>query len=84
MKRVSALVNALLPDPTTGIGNPVALRTTHPSCWSRRIIGDHRLVYLVEHDKVVILQARYHHCKWPVALSASAARGSSGSRLHGR
>lgn len=28
--------------------------------WSRRIGEEHRLVYLVDGDDVVILQARYH------------------------
>jgi toxin YoeB len=31
--------------------------------WSRRIDGEHRLVYLVEGDEVVVLQARYHYEK---------------------
>ena len=29
--------------------------------WSRRIDEEHRLVYLIEDDDIVILQARYHH-----------------------
>jgi toxin YoeB len=29
--------------------------------WSRRIDGEHRLVYLVEGDQVVVLQARRHY-----------------------
>jgi toxin YoeB len=31
--------------------------------WSRRIDGEHRLVYLVEGDQVVVLQARHHYEK---------------------
>jgi toxin YoeB len=29
--------------------------------WSRRIDEEHRLVYLVDTDDVVILQSRYHY-----------------------
>jgi toxin YoeB len=30
-------------------------------CWSRRITEEHRLVYLVEDDDLVVLQARFHY-----------------------
>jgi len=29
--------------------------------WSRRIDEEHRIVYLVDGDDVVVLQARYHY-----------------------
>ena len=29
--------------------------------WSRRIADEHRLVYLVDGDDLVILQARFHY-----------------------
>jgi hypothetical protein len=29
--------------------------------WSRRIDSEHRLVYLVDEDDLVILQARFHY-----------------------
>jgi toxin YoeB len=31
--------------------------------WSRRIDSEHRLVYLVDGDDLVILQARFHNGK---------------------
>jgi len=39
-----------------GIGSGVLTGT-----WSRRISEEHRLVYLVDGDDIVILQARYHY-----------------------
>jgi toxin YoeB len=30
-------------------------------CWSRRIDNEHRLVYLIEADDVVVIQARYRY-----------------------
>jgi toxin YoeB len=48
-------------DPFEGIGKPEPLRHVLAGCWSRRIDGEHRLVYLVDGDDVVVLQARYHY-----------------------
>ena len=31
-----------------------------PNVWSRRLTQEHRVVYLVAHDRVDFLQARYH------------------------
>jgi toxin YoeB len=48
-------------DPFTGLGKPEALRHLGPNMWSRRLTQEHRLVYLVGHDRVDFLQARYHY-----------------------
>ena len=40
-----------------GIGKPEPLRRL-AGAWSRRITEEHRLVYLVDSDDLVILQAR--------------------------
>jgi len=42
-------------------GKPEPLRHAFAGCWSRRISEEHRHVYLVDGDDVVILQARYHY-----------------------
>lgn len=61
LKRVNALIDACLRDPFGGIGKPEQLRYGTPGAWSRRITEEHRLVYLVDGDDLVILQARYHY-----------------------
>ena len=61
LKRINRLLEATLRDPFTGIGKPEQLRHVLQSCWSRRIDEEHRLVYLVEGDDIVVLQARYHY-----------------------
>ena len=61
LKRVNALIDACLRDPFGGIGKPEQLRYGAPGAWSRRITEEHRLVYLVDGDDLVILQARYHY-----------------------
>lgn len=61
LKRTNRLINDVLRDPFTGIGKPEQLRHVLSGAWSRRITEEHRLVYLVDGDDVVILQARYHY-----------------------
>jgi toxin YoeB len=61
LKRVNRLIEAALRDPTSGIGKPEPLRHLLSGAWSRRISDEHRLVYLVDGDDLVILQARYHY-----------------------
>jgi len=61
LKRISKLSDAMVRDPFGGIGKPEQLRHCTPGAWSRRITEEHRLVYLVEGDQVVIFQALYHY-----------------------
>jgi toxin YoeB len=48
-------------DPFTGIGKPEPLKYIAVSTWSRRIDLEHRLVYQVDDNRIVFLQARYHY-----------------------
>ena len=59
--RINTLIDACLRDPFNGIGKPEQLKYGAQGSWSRRITDEHRLVYLVEEDEVIILQARYHY-----------------------
>lgn len=59
--RALDLVEAILRDPFTGIGKPESLKYLAAGTWSRRLTQEHRLVYLVRHDRVDFLQARYHY-----------------------
>ena len=61
LKRVNRLVDDALRDPVAGIGKPEPLRHVLAGCWSRRIDEEHRLVYLVDGEDLVVLQARYHY-----------------------
>ena len=60
-KRINRLLEDTLRDPFAGIGKPEPLRHVLQGSWSRRIDGEHRLVYMVEDDDIVVLQARYHY-----------------------
>ncbi len=61
LKRVNRLLEAIARDPFDGIGKPEQLRHALAGAWSRRIDQEHRLVYLVDGDDIVILQARHHY-----------------------
>jgi len=61
LKRINRLIEDISRDPFVGIGKPEALRHALAGAWSRRIDEEHRLVYLVDADDIVILQARYHY-----------------------
>ncbi len=61
LKRINRLIDDALRDPTDGIGKPEPLRHMFTGAWSRRITDEHRLVYLVEDEDLVILQARFHY-----------------------
>jgi len=61
LKRINTLVDACLRDPFDGIGKPEQLKYGAQGAWSRRITDEHRLVYLVDGDDQVILQARYRY-----------------------
>ena len=61
LKRINTLIDACLRDPFEGIGKPEQLKYGAQGAWSRRITGEHRLVYLVDGDDLIILQARYHY-----------------------
>lgn len=59
--RINALIREIQRDPVAGIGKPEALRHALSGYWSRRITDEHRIVYKVEGDAVMIAQLRYHY-----------------------
>lgn len=61
IRRINRLLDDVLRDPFDGIGKPEQLRHVLAGAWSRRIDEEHRLVYLVDAEDVIVLQARYHY-----------------------
>ena len=60
-RRLNRLLDDVMRDPTSGLGKPEPLRHILAGCWSRRIDSEHRLVYLVDGEDIVVLQARFHY-----------------------
>lgn len=63
LKRINMLVKDVLRSPVEGLGNPEPLKHSLSGLWSRRITQEHRLVYEVREDTVIIHQCRYHYRK---------------------
>lgn len=61
LRRINRLIDDALRDPTAGIGKPESLKHVLAGAWSRRITEEHRLVYLVDEEDLVVLQARFHY-----------------------
>lgn len=61
LKRINALIRDVQRSPFEGIGKPEPLKHSFAGFWSRRIDGEHRLVYAIEGDTVMIAQCRYRY-----------------------
>ena len=61
LTRINRLITEAARDPGVGTGKPERLSGDLTGFWSRRIDQEHRLVYTVQDDDLVIVQARYHY-----------------------
>lgn len=59
--KIMELVEAIKRDPFEGIGKPEPLKHNRKGYWSRRITQEHRLVYLVTDDNVIIASCMGHY-----------------------
>jgi toxin YoeB len=63
LKRLNRLIEECGRTPYFGTGKPEALRGNWSGWWSRRITDEHRLVYRVDGDDLIIAQCRWHYTK---------------------
>jgi toxin YoeB len=61
LKRINILIKDITREPFSGLGDPEPLRHNWSGYWSRRIDREHRLVYKVTNDAIVVVQCRYHY-----------------------
>jgi toxin YoeB len=61
LKRINKLLEETLREPAGGIGKPEQLKTKFVDLWSRRITLEHRLVYAILEDTIVVVQLRHHY-----------------------
>jgi toxin YoeB len=61
LRKINRLIEDTSRNPFTGIGKPEPLKHELSGTWSRRIDGEHRLVYQLKDDLLIILQCRYHY-----------------------
>ncbi len=62
-KRINQLIKDIDRNGNEGLGKPEPLTHELQGYWSRRIDEEHRLVYAIEDDTVLIVQCRYHYSK---------------------
>jgi toxin YoeB len=61
LKRINRMIEEAARDPAAGMGKPERLLHNLSGYWSRRITDEHRLVYQLRDDELIIVQARYHY-----------------------
>jgi toxin YoeB len=61
VNKFTLLLEELIIHPFSGTGKPEPLKHSLSGCWSRRINKEHRLVYQVSDDIVLILSAKGHY-----------------------
>ena len=61
LRRINTLIRDIQRDPFGGIGKPEPLKFNFSGYWSSRIDNEHRIVYKVVDDTIVIAQLRSHY-----------------------
>ena len=61
LKRINQLLKDIARHPFDGIGKPEPLKHKYQGFWSRRIDSEHRLIYKVKDDEILIAKCRFHY-----------------------
>ena len=63
IKRINTLIKDIQRNPNdkNGLGKPEKLKENFNNYYSRRITSEHRLVYKILDDLVIIAQCRFHY-----------------------
>ena len=61
LKRINLLIKEIQRTPFEGIGKPEPLKHGLSGYWSRRIDGEHRLIYRVKDNEILIAKCRFHY-----------------------
>ena len=59
--KIVSLIKDVQRDPFSGLGKPEALKHELSGLWSRRITKEHRLVYSVSDEEIVIISCKFHY-----------------------
>jgi len=60
-ERIRRLISETARSPFEGVGKPEPLKHELKGYWSRRITDEHRLVYKVTDEQVIIISCKYHY-----------------------
>lgn len=61
LKKITQLIEAIANNPYEGIGKPEPLKYRLTGCWSRRINQEHRIIYEVAANKLLVYSVRGHY-----------------------
>jgi len=61
LKKINDLLKDISRNPLSGIGKPEPLKHKYKGFWSRRIDGEHRLIYRVKNNEIHIAKCRFHY-----------------------
>ncbi len=61
LTRINNIIKDIQHSPFEGIGKPEPLKHNLSGYWSRRINDEHRIIYKVQEDGILIAQLRYHY-----------------------
>ena len=61
LKRINTLIKDIKRNAFAGLGDPEPLKHNWSGYWSRRIDRQHRLVYKVTDETIIVVQCRYHY-----------------------
>jgi len=63
LRKINELIKDIQRHPYEGLGKPEPLKYDLAGFWSRRIDREHRLVYQVIDNEILIYSCRYHYDK---------------------
>lgn len=61
LDRINILLKDISRTPFVGLGKPEPLKFKYKGYWSRRINDEHRLIYRVTDDAILIAKCRFHY-----------------------
>ena len=61
LERINQLIQEVKREPFSGMGKPEQLKHALSGFWSRRITDEHRMVYRVETEALLVAQLRHHY-----------------------
>lgn len=61
LQRINILLKEISRTPFTGSGKPEPLKFKYKGFWSRRINDEHRLIYKVTDNEILIAKCRFHY-----------------------
>lgn len=61
LNKINNLLKDISRTPFSGLGKPEPLKYKYKGFWSRRIDDQHRLIYQVIEDEILIAKCRFHY-----------------------